>query len=171
MSIVLLLYTSVYLGYQNKLLQNIDQFPAEYKAATVILDEYTDNDNLLFGFLDRAYDARKFTHATIYSLSERSESDLKAIIKKFPSNRLDFDLNKKKLAEICQSIRKDFSDTKTIVIANPDIAVRTANICNNLNVLVIPATIEDTDFLVYSVSFRIRLEELFNILFNRLENH
>ena len=94
MSIVLLLYTSVYLGYQNKLLQNIDQFPAEYKAATVILDEYTDNDNLLFGFLDRAYDARKFTHATIYSLSERSESDLKAIIKKFPSNRLDFDLNK-----------------------------------------------------------------------------
>lgn len=168
--LVLIIYIGVYSGYQTKLIQNINNIPEEYKEATIILDEYPENDSLYFGFLDRAYDARKFTHAKVYTLADRKEEDLKPSIKKFPLNRVDFDLENKDLSEICKNISESFQDQKTVIIANPDIAVRSANICNNINVLSIPATIEDTDYLVYTTSFRIRLEELFKILINQLEN-
>jgi len=171
MAIIGIVYLAVYNGYQSKLIQNIEDLPTEYKQATVILDVYNENDNLLLAFLDKGYESRKFTNAKIYSTSERDLEDLKSIIKKFPLNRVEFNLENTNLIDICLDMKKNYPDQKTIIIANPDIAVRAATICNNLEVLAIPSTIEDTDYLVYNTSFQVRLSELIKILFDQLENN
>lgn len=164
------IYISVYNGYQGKLVQNSELLPVEYKQATVILDQFNENDNLLLAFLDKGYEARKFTNAKIYSLQSRELEDIKGIIKKFPLNRVEFDFENSDLIDICLDIKNTYQDKKTIIIANPDIAVRAATICNNLEVLAIPATIEDPEYLVFNSSIRTRIDELFKILFNQLEN-
>lgn len=160
------IYISVYSGYQAKLITNIEDIPIEYKQVTIILDEYTDNDNLILGFLDRAYDKRKFTDARIYSLSFRNEETIRAIIKRFPTNRITIDLTKTTILEICKSIPEGFVDKKTIVLSNPDLAIRATSICNSEDVLALPATIEDSELLYYTTSFQIRLEELVKTLVN-----
>ena len=124
---------------------------------------------MLLAFLDKGYENRKFTNAKIYSLSERQPETLKSIIKKFPINRVEFKLDNTSILDICKDIINNNTDQKTIIIANPDIAVRSSVICNSLGVLAIPATIEDTDYLVFTSSFQVRFSELLKILFDQLE--
>lgn len=168
-SLIAIIYLAVFGGYESKLINDISKVPSEYKQATVILDVYNENDNLLLAFLDKGYENRKFTNAKIYSLSERQPETLKSIIKKFPINRVEFKLDNTSILDICKDIINNNTDQKTIIIANPDIAVRSSVICNSLGVLAIPATIEDTDYLVYTSSFQVRFSELLKILFDQLE--
>ncbi len=168
-SLIAIIYLAVFGGYESKLINDISKVPSEYKQATVILDVYNENDNLLLAFLDKGYENRKFTNAKIYSLSERQPETLKSIIKKFPINRVEFKLDNTSILDICKDIINNNTDQKTIIIANPDIAVRSSVICNSLGVLAIPATIEDTDYLVFTSSFQVRFSELLKILFDQLE--
>ncbi len=157
----LIIFFSIYGGYESKMISEIENIPEETTTAIVFYDGNTNNFKKYTEIASSAYLNRNVSEVIIINEYDINLKDLiKVNLNKIPESKLVLDTTF--YSDICFNNLKD-PLKKYILITNPDISIRLSAICNNQGVYMIPYNVINSE---YSIDFNKRIEEGIKIVFN-----